>query len=226
MKRLGSAHENLDHKVYKKLKSMIVERRLMPVEKIYQDKLARDLGVSRTPLISALKKLEQEELICAVPRRGFFVRSFSRDEMINIFELREILEGFAARKAALNITKSQSTRLHSFFEGLRITDDAEDVKKYAEEDRRFHAFVIEIGGVDILSNILKTYNILVFSYHRERLEGLVRLPRDTIAEHRAIIDAINAKNPFRAEELMRSHLRKSSEQLMRERDEEGIGDPG
>ena len=77
-----------------------------------------------------------------------------------------------------------------------------------------------------MSNILKTYNILVFSYHRERLEGLVRLPRDTIAEHRAIIDAINAKNPFRAEELMRSHLRKSSEQLMRERDEEGIGDPG
>jgi DNA-binding GntR family transcriptional regulator len=216
MKRLGRTHENLDHKVYNKLKSMIVERSLMPGEKIYQDKLATELGVSRTPLISALKMLEQEKLITAVPRRGFFVKVFTKEEMIDVFELREVLEGLIARKAVAKITKSQTRKLQSFFKGLEVSADASDVKRYADEDRRFHAFLMELGGTEILSGILKTYNVFTFSYQREHLEGLVREPKDTIHEHLAIIDAINKKDPDEAERLMRLHLRNSREQLIRE----------
>ena len=89
MNKLGTEHENLDHKVYKTLKSMILEQKLTPGAKIYQDKLAQELGISRTPLVGALKKLEQEKLITAIPRRGFYVRHFSKQEMIQIFELRD-----------------------------------------------------------------------------------------------------------------------------------------
>ncbi|MBK7550906.1 MAG: GntR family transcriptional regulator [Syntrophaceae bacterium] len=92
MKKLGARHENLDFKVYGKLKSMIVDRRLEPGDKILQEKLARELGVSRTPLMCALKKLEQEKLVRAIPRRGFYVRLFTRDEILEAFELREVLE--------------------------------------------------------------------------------------------------------------------------------------
>ena len=95
---LGAKHENLDHKVHRQIKSMILEQKLKPGAKIYQEKLALDLGISRTPLVNALKKLEQERLIMAIPRRGFYVRQFSKQEMVGIFELREVLEGLAARE--------------------------------------------------------------------------------------------------------------------------------
>ena len=74
MPKLGATHENLDQKVHRQIKSMILEQRPRPGVKIYQEKLAEDLGISRTPLVNALKKLEQERLITAIPRRGFFVR--------------------------------------------------------------------------------------------------------------------------------------------------------
>ena len=92
MINLGAQHENLDQKAYTILKNLIIERKLLPGEKIPQEKLARELGISRTPLVGALKFLEQEKLVESVPRRGFFVRLFSKEEMASIFELREVLE--------------------------------------------------------------------------------------------------------------------------------------
>ncbi|MGD9288255.1 MAG: GntR family transcriptional regulator, partial [Desulfobacterales bacterium] len=97
------------------LKELITDRKLLPGQKIPQEKLARDLGISRTPLVSALKFLEHEKLVESVPRRGFFVRLFSKEEMVYIFELREVLEGLAARRAAAKITDSQIIELDKFF---------------------------------------------------------------------------------------------------------------
>ena len=73
MRNVGAAHENLDQKVYAILKKMITDRKLLPGRKIPQEKLAQDLGISRTPLVNALKYLEKEKLVEAKPRRGFFV---------------------------------------------------------------------------------------------------------------------------------------------------------
>jgi DNA-binding GntR family transcriptional regulator len=115
MRNLGAAHENLDQKVYLILKQMITDRKLRPGEKIPQEKLARDLGISRTPLVNALKYLEKENLVQARPRRGFFVRLFTPAEMVSIFELRQVLEGLAARRAAESITEQQMVRLKTFF---------------------------------------------------------------------------------------------------------------
>ena len=118
MTNLGAEYENLDQKVYQIIKSMIEERRLLPGQKIPQEKLAKELGISRTPLISALKFLEHEKLIEVKPRRGFFVRLFTISEMMGIFEIREVLEGLAARRAAESITQEEcqesSHLLHLF----------------------------------------------------------------------------------------------------------------
>ena len=114
MKKLGDEHENLDHKVYRQLKAMILDQHLKPGSKIYQEELANDLGISRTPLVNALKRLEQEQLIIAIPRRGFSVRQFSEEEMIRIFELREVLEGLAARRASSAFQRIKSKRSKVF----------------------------------------------------------------------------------------------------------------
>ncbi|NWF54015.1 MAG: GntR family transcriptional regulator [Syntrophaceae bacterium] len=226
MKKLGTTHENLDHKVHKTLKSMILEGKLAPGSKIYQDKIAGELAISRTPLVAALKKLEQERLVKAIPRRGFYVRRFSSEEMIHIFELREVLEGLAARRVSENITDGQIHKLKNFFKGMKVSDDPRDVKRYADEDRRFHHFLIEIGGNDLLSSILGTYSIISYSYQGGGLSGLVRSPKETIHEHRALIETISRRDPVKAEELARLHLRRSRERLKEgmKKEKEGKGE--
>ncbi len=224
MKKLGSTHENLDHKVYKTLKAMILGQKLSPGAKIYQEKLADDLGVSRTPLVNALKKLEQEKLIVAVPRKGFYVRRFSPQEMIRIFELREVLEGLAARRASVRITDGRLQKLQSFFKGFRVLDQAKDVERYAEEDRRFHNFLIEIGGDEILLGILEMYNLITASYLVGFRGGLVRPPQETLPEHLAIIEAIIKKDPEMAEQTIRLHLKRSREKLIKDFEEKSQDD--
>ena len=209
MINLGAEHENLDQKAYSILKNLIIERKLLPGQKIPQEKLARDLGISRTPLISALKFLEQEKLVESVPRRGFFVRLFSKEEMVYIFELREVLEGLAARRAAARITDSQIKKLTSFFQPFADQKNISNYKGYASEDRRFHNFVINIGAKEFLKSILQTYNFITASYQYLSTEGLVRPPNETIEEHLAVIKAISERNPEAAEILMRRHLRKT-----------------
>lgn len=213
LKNLGATHENLDNKVYKQLKSMIFDQKLKPGSKIYQEKLAEDLGISRTPVVNALKKLEQEHLINAIPRRGFYVRHFSKDEMISIFELREALEGLVARRASIRITGKQIQKLQKFFKSVKISDDIDSIEKYAEEDRRFHNFLVEIGGDDLLSAILETYSVIAFSYLMGFRGGLVRPPQETLPEHMAIIDAITKKDPNGAEQAIRIHFSRSREKL-------------
>ena len=163
MINLGAQHENLDQKVYLILKDMIMERQLLPGQKISQEKLARDLGISRTPLIGALKFLEQEKLVESVPRRGFFVRLFCKEEMVYIFELREVLEGLAARRAAARITDSEIMEIDAFFKHFAKQKNISDYKEYAREDRRFHSFVIDVGAKEFLKSILLTTNIISFS---------------------------------------------------------------
>lgn len=215
MVNLGASHENLDHKAYFIIKEMITRRKLLPGDKISQEKLARDLGISRTPLVSALKYLEKEKLVEAKPRRGFFVRHFSIDEMVSIFELREVLEGLAARRAASQISDAQIKKLKTFFGGFD-SGDISDFKAYATADRNFHNFVTEVGAKEFLKSILETYNIISFSYQVVSSEGLVRHPQDTIHEHLAIIAAITRRDSGQAEELMRRHFRKSIETLRKE----------
>jgi DNA-binding GntR family transcriptional regulator len=216
MINLGAQHENLDQKAYTILKNLIIERKLLPGEKIPQEKLARELGISRTPLVGALKFLEQEKLVESVPRRGFFVRLFSKEEMASIFELREVLEGLAARRAASRITDGQIKRLNCFFEQFSGRTPVSDVKAYAREDRLFHNYVIDIGAKEFLKSILQTTNIISFSYQVRYSGGLVRPPDETLPEHLAVIEAIGKRDSESAEDLMRRHFKRSLAHLRRE----------
>jgi DNA-binding GntR family transcriptional regulator len=206
---IGAEYENLDQKAYQLLKSMIMERQLLPGEKIPQEKLAEEMGISRTPLVNALKLLEQDKLVQSIPRSGFFVRVFSNQEMISIFELREVLEGLVARKAAQNITDQEIQKLKKFFKQFKNVTDITDTAAYAREDRNFHAFLAEIGAKEFLRSILDSFNIISFSYQRISTDGLIRSPNETIRDHLAIIEAVSNRDPDAAERFMRYHLNTS-----------------
>src|SRR5580658_8716108 len=102
---------NLDDHLYARIKAMIVDGTLLPGERIVPEQLAHDMDVSRTPMLSALKRLSQERLIVWRSRRGVFVRRLSKRELAMIFEVREVLEGLAARRAAALITPQQVEHL-------------------------------------------------------------------------------------------------------------------
>ena len=220
MKNLGAEHENLDQKAYEIVKNMITERQILPGEKIPQEKLAQELGISRTPLVSALKFLEHEKLVESKPRRGYFVRLFSKQEMVSIFELREVLEGLAAKRAAANITDREIEILKEFFKDFAESTNITDFRAYAREDRRFHNFITEIGAKEFLKSILQTYNFITASYQYLSSEGLVRPPNETIEEHMAVIKAIGERDPVAAEELMRRHLNRTIAHLKQDIEKE------
>jgi len=218
LKNLGQTHANLDQQAYHIIKEMIRNRKLLPGEKICQNDLAKDLGISRTPLVSALKYMEKENLVESRPRRGFFVRQFSPQEMVSIFELREVLEGLAARHAARNITDEQIVELKQFFSCFKKRQSIDDYRTYRDEDRSFHNFVTDLGDQEFLKSILRTYNIISFSYQLVASEGLVRTPDETLYEHLDIITAICNRDPDAAERLMRRHFKRSIAALKKNTD--------
>lgn len=207
---------NLDQKAYQIIKDMIENRELKPGEKIPQEKLAAELGISRTPLISALKFLEQEKLVETIPRRGFYVRLFSLEELVSIFEIREVLEGLSARRAASSISASQCSQLKRIFEPFTKINDITDYQAYSTADRKFHNFLAEISSREFLSSILQTYNIISLAYLYPTREGLIRAPNETIQEHIDIIEAICGYDPKAAEEAMRFHLQTTAARLIEE----------
>ncbi len=206
MRNMAVSNENLDQQVYQVVKQMIEERVLTPGTRIHQEKLAKELGISRTPLVSALKFLEHEKLIESRPRRGYFVRLFELEEMVSIFEIREVLEGLSARRAALEISEKDVKKLRSIFSPFESIDDICDYQAYSKADREFHNFIAEISSREFLASILQTFNIISLAYHYPTREGLVRTPNQTIAEHLDIVNAICDRDPVNAERLMREHM--------------------
>lgn len=206
MRNIGAEYENLDQKVYQVIKNMIEDRTLLPGHKIPQEKLAKELGISRTPLISALKFLEHEKLVEAKPRRGFYVRLFSTREMISIFEIREVLEGLAARRTAECITAEQCEELKNIFADFDGVEDITDIQAYSRADRKFHTMITRIASREFLTTMLQTFNIISLTYQNVRSEGLIQRPNKTIVDHIRIIEAICSRKSEKAERLMRQHI--------------------
>lgn len=216
MKRPLIQSENLDQKAYLIIKDMIENRELLPGQKIPQEKLAADLGISRTPLISALKFLEHEKLVETKPRRGFYVRLFSMKEMVSIFEIREVLEGLSARRAAQSITNGQIAQLKNIFQPFQDNKDIVDYQAYSRADRKFHNFIAEISKREFLSSILQTFNIISLAYLYPTKGGLIRTPNETIKEHIAIVRSICRHDPQGSEQNMRFHLQQTAAKLMKD----------
>ncbi|MBU3951256.1 MAG: GntR family transcriptional regulator [Proteobacteria bacterium] len=219
MKNLGAEYENLDQKVYQVIKNMIEDRTLLPGQKIPQEKLAMDLGISRTPLISALKFLEHEKLVEVRPRRGFFVRLFTKKEMIGIFEIREVLEGLAARRAAQCITDEDCGALGRIFSEFKDQKNITDISAYSKADRKFHTMITKIASREFLSTMLQTFNIISLAYQNVPREGLIRHPDETMKDHAAILDAICNREPETAENMMKDHFKKAIDILAQQIDE-------
>jgi len=174
------------------------------------------MGVSRTPLVNALKRLAQERLVEWVSRRGIYVKRFTKRQMARLFEVREALEGLSARVAATRIEPTEVDRLAATFRSPDITPTPAAVRRYVERDRYFHWRIVEIAGNEQLAHAMESVNMMFFAWQ----DGLVRLPEETIDEHMAILEALRRGDPDASEAAMRLHIRRSVERLEHEAEAE------
>lgn len=207
---------SLEEQTYARLRAAIIARVIVPGARIPVDQLAREFGISRTPILNALKRLGQEGVVECVSRRGVFVRRFSKREMARLFEVREALEGMAVRLAARRISRRETRALEHLFRGLDGPPTAGRLRRYIERDRYFHWRLVELAGNDQLRAALDSVNMMFFAYQ----DGVVRPPTETVPEHRAILKALGRRDSDASEAAMRLHIRRSTERLEQEAEEE------
>lgn len=187
---------------------MIIAKKLIPGKKIVQDKLAEDLGISRTPLRSALQKLESENLVQSIPRRGMIVREYSDREIIEIYDCRIALECTAVRLFTDIAQDSDIKKLKELFEPF--INKKINTSKYQKVDSIFHNTILEKCGNQMLYQLFKKGNLLICI----EMIGLVRPPEETIEEHLNIIKAMKSRDVGAAEALAKLHLNKSKELIL------------
>lgn len=201
----AKASINIEDRLYDHLRVMIVGGRLLPGERVVPEQLAHEMGVSRTPILSALKRLTQDSLFEWRPRRGVFVRRLSTRELALVFELREMLEGLAARRAATRITADQLQTLRSLFEGIPTQETPVNRRNYLLRDWEFHSTVLRLADSAPLTQTIQSVHIMVLAFGG----GVLRSIREVLAEHEAIFDALSKRNPDAAEAAMRTHINRS-----------------
>jgi DNA-binding GntR family transcriptional regulator len=206
---------DLSYQAYKRIKSMILTDKLVPGQKIIQEKLAEELGVSRMPLHKAFQMLEHELLVEHIPRKGVFVTKVDLDDIADAFECREAIEGLAARRAADSISPETITFLYGLFTPFASDPGGADMVKYEEADVTFHRTLMQVSGNKILKKMEMLGNVIIHTYQR----GLIRGPAETYNEHIQIIDALAARDGEKAELLIRDHFRKSRKRILRKIEE-------
>ena len=191
------------NQAYRAIKNMIARYQLVPGQKIIYDELARKIRMSKTPVISALNRLEQEELVVSIPNRGYFVKEVTVEEIDELFDIREALELLAVDGA---IRFQTPPTLQAAVKALNEHRDHDSPARYrAVLDGTFHLRIAEMGSNRSLVKLLP--HLFELIYFRHRIEGVSpRRLRETPREHQAILNAIAERDAAKAKRLMRRHM--------------------
>jgi len=217
-------YEDLSEKVYNVLKDMILKSELVPGTKLVQEELSERLGVSRTPLLSALTKLEKELLVEFFPRRGAYVRKCSIEDLKHCYDIRIRLETLAAREAASAAKKDPPSAeiLKEELGAYRVIVAEGNAGRIKEADYQFHMSIVDLSGNLFLKNMISSFSVVLMSNQR----GLLKPAAKSLAEHEGILAAILAGDAVLAERLMLEHLDESRRIVEKMVEMEASGEAG
>ena len=191
---------SLADKAYQEIRGLIVSLQLAPGAVIDERQLIERLGIGRTPVREALRRLAQERLVEVYPRRGMFVTGVDVRELARLSEVREVLEPEAARLAAERATDSDKEALAALLEEL----DA-GASELMELDERIHRAVYRAAHNDLLEATLEQYYVLALRIWSIALDRAHEL-EEAVEAHRALLEAIQAGDGDRAADTMRAHV--------------------
>ncbi len=198
--------KSLNEVVYESLKNGILEGRLAAGEIYSELELARELGVSRTPVREALLRLAAENFIVFHSRRGMSVNYFTRKDIEDLFELRQAVEESIIPKLIENLTQDQIEAARKIIaEQEECLKDHYDENLFLEIDRRFHLLLIEASGNRFMA---QTYNNIRDYVTITAAKALLKEGRayEVIQEHKAILDSLAKRNSEMAKVAIQKHL--------------------
>ena len=190
--------------VFESLRDAIISGVLEPGERLMEIQLAQEMGVSRTPVREAIRKLELENFIIMIPRRGAYVAGVSLKDVADVFEIRSALEGLAAGLAAERITEDELEQMErTLF--YRAAEGEQDIEQFVKSDTDFHALVYKASRNERLIQILENLREQI---QRFRATSLAVPGRNKLAieEHRMIVEALRSHNIEEAQSLAMAHI--------------------
>lgn len=210
--RLDS-YKPLRELVFEALREAIINGKLRPGERMMEIQLAEEMGVSRTPIREAIRKLELEGLVLMIPRKGAYVSGLSIREIADVFEIRRALEGLAAELAAERITDEELEELERFL--VKIAEDIEDadLDKVVATDTGFHTLLYQASRNQRLSQIINNLREQIQRFRTTSLSYPGRM-KDALEEHRKIVEAISSRDGEAARKIAQEHIENAENSMM------------
>lgn len=191
--------------VFQTLRNAILKGELQPGERLMEIQLAQKLGVSRTPVREAIRKLELEGLAIMIPRRGAIVADITVQDLEDVLEVREALEELAAKKACDNITEEQLRDLKKAAVDFKKSVESDNLLDCVEADMRFHEIIYSATCNKRLQQMLTNLREQMYRYRLEYLKDK-RMHRLLVEEHDTIRHALKKKDKVKAGNAMRIHI--------------------
>ena len=195
------------------LRNAILDGKLKPEERLVERDIAEQLGISRTPVREAIRKLELERLVTHIPRKGVVVTGFSESDVLEILAIRKVLEGLICSIASTKIKAKDLDRLDNTLIQIQVEHDKGNEKKVNQLNERFHEIIYRSAESPRLyefHNTMREY-INKFTHVAYTKPGRTE---EALIEHTKIVQALRNRNSQEAEEVAKKHVEKSSEAYM------------
>lgn len=203
--------DSLALKAYTEIRRKILSAQISPKTRLKEDYWATKLNVSRMAIRETLTRLLGEQLVTLGPKGGYFVSSMSAEDVVQIRELREILELGAIRLACEKITKDQIQRLEKICQDFTSMVQQGYYAGACEADLKFHETLMECSGNQKLVNTYVNSHIPLF--HQKLTKSAMNDYELTDKEHRAIVKALKERNAEQAEKVMKAHFARGAKMI-------------
>ncbi|MBQ4466854.1 MAG: GntR family transcriptional regulator [Firmicutes bacterium] len=200
-------HRPLREIVYEELKRQIMVGEIAPGTRMMEVDLADEMGVSRTPVREAIRKLEKEGLVTIEPRRGAYASDISAKDMVDVLEVRQDLEGMAAGLAAQKIAEGDILQLKDMTRRYKEAVEAGDIEEIIKQDEDFHKFIVGLSDNKTLIKMVSQVQELALRFRYIYYDDFSRFKNQPL-EHQEIVEAIMSGDANSARRFAEVHISK------------------
>lgn len=213
--------KSLGEHVFESLKHSIVRGKISSGEWLVESHIAETLGISRTPVREAIHKLEREELVERQPRGGFTVLGLNRDNIEETFGIRSVLEGYAARLAAVKHDKQELAELENKIKEFQTALDRKKMNLLPTINTEFHDLLYSLSKSPKLINMINGLHDQIYRY-REMILKEKKFAATSNLDHKKMLKYIRKRDAEGAERLVRDHIVRGQEMVLKEYDRQRL----
>jgi len=204
---------SLRERVFLQLEEDIINGKYSEGQKLTEGMLSNELKVSRTPVREAIRQLELEGLVETIPNKAIIVTGITRQDIEDIYEIRISIEGLAARRAARNASEEELEKLKEITDLQEFYTLRKDMKHLVKTDGEFHETIFRASGSKTLKNILSTFHHNLKKARSDSF-GKPARAKAVLEEHKAIFEALEARDSIRAEHYMLIHVKNARNRVL------------